>query len=615
MPLQPGTTLGPYSVTAKIGAGGMGEVYQARDTKLDRDVALKVLPEAFTADPDRLARFEREAKVLASLNYPNIGSIYGLEEAEGVKALVLELVEGPTLADRISKGPIPLDEALPIAKQIAEALEAAHEAGVIHRDLKPANIKVREDGTVKVLDFGLAKAFQPDASDPNMSMSPTISLTAAATQMGMVIGTAAYMSPEQAKGKPVGKQADVWAFGVVLYEMLTGTRPFAGEDVSETLARVIDREPEWERLPGNVPVVLSSFLRRCLQKNPKQRIRDIGDVSLAMEGAFETPLAAVSELIVVASLPVWQRPAAIAVTVLAALVLGGLAVWGLVRPAAAPPSTVTRFPLILPEGDAIGAFDGMALSSDGTTLVYAGQRDGVQQLFVRTRDQMTARPLPGTEGAVNPFFSPDGAWVGFFAPNSLKKVALAGGPPVTLCPVGNRYGAAWGPDDTIVFASGAGTGLMRVPAAGGEPRPLTEPEPDDGAHLWPTFVPGGEAVLYTTNRGPSTSDEQVGVVSLETGEQRLLVQGAAGTVTASGHLVFAREASLWAVAFDADRLTVSGEPAPMVDGGAGESWGKLGALRPRRRRDPRLPASDRWECRAAAARLGRPRRSRGTGSR
>ena len=281
--------IGCYQVTAKIGEGGMGEVYQARDTKLDRDVALKVLPEAFTSDPDRLARFEREAKVLASLNHPNIGSIYGLEEAEGVKALVLELVEGPTLADRIRQGPIPLDEALPIAKQIAEALEAAHEQGVIHRDLKPANIKVKADGTVKVLDFGLAKAFQPDASDPNMSMSPTISLTAAATQMGMVIGTAAYMSPEQASGKTVDKRADVWAFGVVLYEMLTGTRPFVGDDVSKTLAHVIAVDPDWRALPKNVPPVLGTFLRGCLEKNPKQRVQAIGDVRLAMAGAFDLP--------------------------------------------------------------------------------------------------------------------------------------------------------------------------------------------------------------------------------------------------------------------------------------------------------------------------------------
>ena len=287
-------------------------MYQARDTKLDRDVALKVLPQAFTEDPDRLARFEREAKVLASLNHPNIGGIHGLEESDGIRALVLELVEGPTLANRIAQGPIPLDEALPIAKQIAEALEAAHEQGVIHRDLKPANIKVREDGMVKVLDFGLAKAFQPDASEISASMSPTISLTAAATQLGMVIGTAAYMAPEQAGGKVVDKRADVWAFGVVLYEMLTGTRPFVGDDVSKTLARVIDRDPDWSTLPKDLSPALSSFLRGCLEKNPKKRVRDIGDVILAMAGAFETTVGVPAEPSAAAQLQAWQRPTAVA---------------------------------------------------------------------------------------------------------------------------------------------------------------------------------------------------------------------------------------------------------------------------------------------------------------
>ena len=292
MPLEPGTTLGPYEVTAKLGEGGMGEVWRARDTKLDRDVALKVLPEAFTADPDRLARFEREAKVLASLNHPNIGSIYGLEEAEGVRALVLELVEGPTLADRIKQGPIPLDEALPIAKQIAEALEAAHEAGVIHRDLKPANIKVREDGTVKVLDFGLAKALAP-SPDVDPSQSPT--LTAAATQMGVILGTAAYMAPEQARGKPVDKRSDIWAFGVVLYEMLAGRRPFEGEDVSLTMSAVLQREPDWTVLPADLAPRLRTVLDRCLQKDPKQRVQAVGDVRLALAGAFDQPAGVVIE--------------------------------------------------------------------------------------------------------------------------------------------------------------------------------------------------------------------------------------------------------------------------------------------------------------------------------
>ena len=392
MPLTPGTTLGPYSVTAKIGEGGMGEVWRARDTTLDRDVALKVLPEAFTSDPDRLARFEREAKVLASLNHPNIGSIYGLEEAEGVRALVLELVEGPTLADRIRQGPIPIDEALPIAKQIAEALEAAHEQGVIHRDLKPANIKVKDDGTVKVLDFGLAKAFQPDAGDPNMSMSPTISLTAAATQMGMVIGTAAYMSPEQAKGKTVGKQADVWAFGAVLFEMLSGKRPFTGDDLSETLARVIDREPDWATLPDSVPPVLSIFIRRCLQKNPKKRIRDIGDVSLAMEGAFETIVPAGEATVAPGAVqPTWRRLLPLVAT---AVVVGlgvGLAVWSVARP---EPPVVARFDYDLPDGQSF--FNAgrpiTALSPDGRAFVY-NTNDG---LYLRAIGELDARLIPGT---------------------------------------------------------------------------------------------------------------------------------------------------------------------------------------------------------------------------
>ena len=561
MALTAGTTLGIYKVTALIGQGGMGEVYQARDTKLDRDVALKVLPEAFTADPDRLARFEREAKVLASLNHPNIGSIYGLEEAEGVRALVLELIEGPTLADRIKQGPIPIDEALPIAKQIAEALEAAHEQGVIHRDLKPANIKVKDDGTVKVLDFGLAKALDPNP-DADPSQSPT--LTAAATQMGVIMGTAAYMSPEQARGRSVDKRADIWAFGCVLYEMLTGARPFQGDDVSLTLASVMKSEPDWAALPGDTPPRVNTLLRRCIEKEPKQRVQAVGDVRLAMEGAFETPAPAPPEPIVAPTPPDWQRPVPLMLAGLALLAIGGVAVWGLVRPAPAPAGIVTRFPFILPEGDVTGFFDGMALSPDGRTLVYSGARDGVQQLFVRTRDQMTVRPLPGTEEARHAFFSPDGVWVGFSTPDSLKKVALAGGRPVTLCPVGILRGATWGPNDTIVFGS-SDPGLMQVSAAGGEPRPLTEPA-EGTSHVWPAFVPGGEAVLYTIRATGELDNFEVAVVSLDTGEQQTLVRGTDGAVTASGHLVFGREASLWAVPFDPDRLTVSGEPTPMVEG-------------------------------------------------
>ena len=329
----------------------MGEVYRATDTSLDRQVAIKMLPDAFASAAERLARFEREAKVLASLNHPNIGAIYGLEKSGDTRALVLELVEGPTLADRIAQGSIPLDEALPIAKQIAEALEAAHEQGVIHRDLKPANIKLRPDGTVKVLDFGLAKAFEPEAGSVSASMSPTISLTAAATQMGMVIGTAAYMAPEQAKGRVVDKRADVWAFGCVLYEMLTGRRTFDGDDISEVMAGVIKSEPEWDELPTELPPALRTYLRRCLQKDPRERIRDIGDVRLAMAGAFDVPAPPPGELpvtpVAIPQLQGWQRPLPLAVAGLALLAVGGVAMWGLARPA---PERVVRFSLPLSDG-------------------------------------------------------------------------------------------------------------------------------------------------------------------------------------------------------------------------------------------------------------------------
>ena len=362
MPLSPGTRLGVYEVTEKIGEGGMGEVYRARDAKLDRNVALKVLPDLFANDPERLGRFQREAKVLASLNHPNIGSIYGLEEAEpstaggassgqaAVQALVLELIEGPTLADLIGQGPMTIEDALPIARQIADALEAAHEQGIIHRDLKPANIKVKPDGSVKVLDFGLAKAFQPDASDANATLSPTISLTAVATQMGMVIGTAAYMSPEQARGKPVDKRADIWAFGVVLYEMLTGARPFQGEDVSLTLASVMKSDVDAKTLPPDVPAAVRTVLGRCLEKDPSQRIRDVGDVRLAMEGAFETTVAAPVETVAVSPLPLWQRPVAVLGIVVMGVLVTGLAARILMRPAARP---LAQFVLQTPPGGAV----------------------------------------------------------------------------------------------------------------------------------------------------------------------------------------------------------------------------------------------------------------------
>ena len=568
MALTPGTTIGTYEVTALIGQGGMGEVYQARDSKLDRDVALKVLPEAFTADPDRLARFEREAKVLASLNHPNIGTIYGLEESDGVRALVLELVEGPTLADRISQGPIPLDEALPIAKQIAEALEAAHEQGVIHRDLKPANIKVKSDGTVKVLDFGLAKAFQPDASDANMSMSPTISLTAAATQMGMVIGTAAYMAPEQAKGLPVDKRADIWAFGAVLFEMLTGRKLFEAEDVSEMLAAVLIKDPDISSIGGHVPAHIRAVIRRCLVKDPTQRVRDIGDVRLAMAGGFDQPApvpAEPSELSVgVARLRLWQRPVPVLLGMLLAALVTGVGVWNL-RPAETSP--VSRFTLPAPGLSYGNLGRALAISPDGRTVVFrVSDEDGTPRLYQRPLDQLDALPIRGTEGALNPFFSPDGAWVAFstFPEGSLKKVALAGGPPTNLT-AGRPFFADWGPDGTIVFGRGGEeAGLWQLSDSGGEPRRIAAGGDSEERYADAQYILDGRAVLFTVF--DTRTGRQVAVRSLDTGDQRILLEGTSARLTSTGHLLFTRADSLWAVPFDEDRLAVAGEPSPVLEG-------------------------------------------------
>ena len=568
MALNVGSRLGPYAVSAKIGEGGMGEVYRAKDTKLDRDVALKVLPEAFTQDPDRLARFEREAKVLASLNHPNIAAIYGLEEAEGIRALVLELVEGPTLADRIKQGAIPLDEALPIAKQIAEALEAAHEAGVIHRDLKPANIKVRDDGTVKVLDFGLAKALDPNPEgDP--SQSPT--LTAAATQMGVIMGTAAYMSPEQARGKPVDKRADIWAFGCVLYEMLTGKMAFHGEDVSLTLASVMKSDLNVTRLPPDVPATVRTVLRRCLEKDPKQRVHDIADVRLAMAGAFETTVSAPSEPFVAPTLSVWQRHVTIAVAVLAALAVGGFGVWSLTRPAPRPVSrALLTQPPFLPTAS---TFDiNVALTPDGTRVVYRGLVDGQPHLFVRPLATLEATPLTGLGGNPrSPFISPDGGWVGFFdASGGLQRVSILGGPPVAVANIPTLpRGASWGPDDAIIFATmTTDSGLFRVPMGGGELEVLTTPDLERGElnHLWPETLPGGKAVLFTILTSGGTRDLQIAVLSLESGHYDVLFPGG-GTprYVPTGHIVYGVGGTLRAVGFDLDSLTVTSDPVPIVE--------------------------------------------------
>ena len=608
MPLNVGSRLGHYAVTALIGEGGMGQVYQATDTKLNRQVALKVLPDAFASDPDRLARFQREAQVLASLNHPNIAQIHGLEEADGVRALVLELVEGPTLADRIKQGPIPLDEALPIAKQIAEAVEAAHEAGVIHRDLKPANVKVKDDGTVKVLDFGLAKALQPDPEgDP--SQSPT--LTAAASRMGLIMGTAAYMSPEQARGQTVDQRADVWAFGAVLYEMVTGQRAFEGRDVSETLAGVIKSEPNWKRLPTDLPTTLDNLLRRCLEKEPRQRVQAIGDVRLAMEGAFETTVATTSESPDASQLQFCQRPIPSALAGLALLLIGGLAGWAFLGSGTPPSLSAKRFTLTLPDSDRLpGAGDMLALSPDGHTLIYRATRNGAVQLFRRPIDQFEATPIPGTEGGYAPFFSPDGQWVGFGVGSTLLKVALAGGPVQTLAALPSRVsGADWGADDMIVFGLLApGAPLMQILAAGGELTPLFTPDDQRGA-WYPRILPGADAVLFTLT-DPAPDAGELHLLMLETGEHRTLVpNAAAGRVLDTGHLVFVRSGALWAVPFDRERLDIVGTPVPVVEG-VRVSGGGMVQYAPRRRRLVGLHSRRRGR-RKRQTGVGRSQRRRG----
>ncbi len=566
MALDVGSRLGVFEVTGRLGEGGMGVVYRATDTTLDRDVALKVLPDAFADDPERLARFEREAKVLASLNHPNIAQIHGLEQSGDVRALVLELVEGPTLQDRIAKGPIPLDEALPIARQIAEALEAAHEQGIIHRDLKPANVKVKDDGTVKVLDFGLAKALGPELSDLDAANSPTMTMTAAATKMGVIMGTAAYMSPEQAKGRQVDKRADIWAFGVVLFEMLTGRQAFQGEDLSSTLAKVIEREPDWTQLPARTPSAIQTLLRRCLTKDRKRRIPDIGianiEIDDTLSGTGEQTDTAPTAL---AQPALWQRPATIAAMLFGAIVVTGFGVWTLMRPAPAP---VTRMSIVLPLTQERTATSrrGVAISPTGAHVVYVANN----QLYLRALDELEAEPLTGTEGsrARTPFFSPDGQWVAFYSgqDDALKKVALSGGAAVTLAETTAPWGASWGADDTIVFGQSA-QGILQVAGAGGTPDVLVAVESPARASQ-PQMLPGGETVLYTLAGGQRNWDEaQIIAEHLATGERTVVVEaGSDGRYLPTGHLVYTTGGTLLAVPFDVDRLEVTGGPVPVVDG-------------------------------------------------
>jgi Tol biopolymer transport system component len=559
--LTPGTRLGVYEIIAPIGEGGMGQVFRARDTKLDRDVAIKVLPEAFAHDADRLARFTREAKTLASLNHPNIAGIYGLEESGGVSALVMELVEGDDLSQRIAKGAIPIDEALPIAKQIVEALEAAHEQGIIHRDLKPANIKLRADGTVKVLDFGLAKAMEPIGSASNVSQSPTV-ISPAMTHAGIILGTAAYMSPEQARGKPLDKRTDVWAFGCVLFETLTGRRTFAGDSVSDVLASVLAREPDFAAVPAATPPSVRRLLRRCLQKDATERLRDIGDARLEIADAMS---AVDRDGAVVPPPPTDRRNRErfVWAAVLAALTLG-LAASLLPGAHSSSGPAEMRLEIVTPP---TASPESVAISPDGRTLAYVATLEGQSRLWLRSLESGLSRAVLGTDGAEFPFWSPDSQSIAFFADAKLRRVAVDGGSVQTL---GNApgEGGAWNQDNVILYAS-LGTPINRIRATGGQPVPLPGLA-QQGSDFAPHFLPDGRRFLYFVRGNPEVRGVYVGQLDATLEARRLLDSDTGAVFASSGHLLFVQQGRLVAQTFNPDRLELVGKPFPVAEGVSGD---------------------------------------------
>ena len=567
MSLTSGTRLGVYEIAAPIGEGGMGQVYRATDTTLGRQVAIKILPDAFAGDPERLARFEREARTLASLNHPHIAAIYGFEKSAGLYALVMELVDGEDVSKRIAGRAIPIDEALPIARQIADALEAAHEQGIVHRDLKPANIKLRGDGTVKVLDFGLARVDAPAGSSSDTRNSPTFTSPAALTMGGMILGTAAYMAPEQARGKTVDKRADIWAFGLVLYEMLVGRTAFAGDTITDVLAAVLTREPDWTALPATTPASIKRLLVRCLEKEPKRRLRDIGDARLEIEETIRSPMADSSPLAAAPRLPpfAWATAGFAA----AAIVIVGLAasgVWPRVRTSEARP---LRLSIVHTEGSEVGV---PAISPDGRRVAYRARRsDGMPLLWVRDLASGEAQPVAGTEDAALPFWSPDSSDLGFFSGVSLKRVSAAGGPVRIVVDYLGTYGGAggtWSSDGTIVFSSQFE--LFRVPATGGAVSILTKPPTQDWSYYWPTFLPDGRRFLFTAKlwtRTAEASDQGVYIGSLDSPQiERLLPDLSSAVYAPPGYLVFARNGTLTALPFDLSAGRVTGSPVTI--GGA-----------------------------------------------
>jgi eukaryotic-like serine/threonine-protein kinase len=513
-----GKTLAHYEITSQLGKGGMGEVYRAKDQKLGRDVAIKVLPVEFARDADRAARFQREAKLLASLNHPSIAAIYGLEESGGTNFLVLELVEGETLAERIKAGSLPIEKSLILVLQIAEALEAAHEKGVIHRDLKPANIKVTPDGKVKVLDFGLAKALEGEAAEAFGSDSPTLSM--AATKEGIILGTAAYMAPEQVRGSSVDRRCDIWSFGVVLFEMLSGKRLFTGETISDTLAAVLRADVDWSLLPKNIPASIQALLRRCLTRDRKMRLQAIGEARIAIADHLANPIAA-PEI-----------------------------------PAEMP---VMRFEIMTPPTSDITS---VAISPDGRQLVFVGLSEGQQKLWLRPLDQTTARPLAGTEGATLPFWSPDSRSIGFFAEGKLKRIDVAGGLPQILASALYAGGGTWNRDGVIVFGPAFLTPLYRVPAAGGDPVAVTRVDPQQQmSQAFPHFMPDGRHILFTT----WGMELGIHLASLDSAETRRLITAEMAAYAPPGYLLYTRQGTLFAQRFNPASYDLTGDAIQITD--------------------------------------------------
>ncbi len=573
------TNVAHYRILGTLGRGGMGDVYRARDTKLGRDVAIKLLPEKFTSDPERCTRFQREARVLASLNHSNIEAIYELAEWKGRRFLVLELIEGDTLADRLRRGKLPLDEALQIAKQIAEALEVAHKKGIVHRDLKPANIKLTVQGKVKVLDFGLARRLELEAPSSGDSKSTEL---AQRTVDGAVLGTVPYMSPEQSRGQPVDKQTDVWAFGCVLYEMLTGRAPFSGETTVDLLSSINRDDPNWLLLAQCAPAAIVALTRQCLQKDVHHRLRDIGDALVQIEELQREPAAGPQAIA-----NTKMKTVRVALWILTGMIAGGILtyVWTLRLPRTiSQPGTTRRLVIHLPEPDRI-AFarsvpygigrPSIALSPDGKYLAYVVEHGNERQLYLRAIDKFDGNPLPQTDGAFLPFFSPDGQWIGFFTDTQLKKVFVGGGSPVVLCEARNVFGACWGADNSIFFSPDDGSSLFQVSGDGGTPKRIGQSPSgvySDYPFFFPNVLPGTEFLLV--NRTVYYQQGTICLYSLKTGEQRVLIQGGTGAqYMPTGHLLYARQGELLVTPFDINRLQITGVPVPVLQGVRTESYG------------------------------------------